>query len=148
MKRMTLGLAVAAILMGASSTASAQVINNICWNVNGFAVKGSLSVAGSASGTTIYDFDGFGTTTNVPLKGTLTIPPSGNIRFSFLIEAASAGQNAVTHDLSLSRSTLNGTGNWRWFDGSNTGASTATFVNCATVDESVGGDSASQGLKE
>jgi hypothetical protein len=24
---------------GASSTASAQVINNICWNVNGFAVK-------------------------------------------------------------------------------------------------------------
>ena len=58
MKRMTLGLAVAAILMGASSTASAQVINNVCWNVNGFAVKGSLSVAGSASGTTIYDFGG------------------------------------------------------------------------------------------
>jgi len=148
MKRMTLGLAVAAILMGASSTASAQVINNVCWNVNSFGVKGSLTVAGSASGTTIYDFDGFGTSSSVPIKGTLTIPPTGNIRFSFLIEAASPGQNAVTHELSLNRSTLNGTGNWRWFDGSNTGASTATFVNCATVDESVGGDSASQGLKE
>jgi hypothetical protein len=147
MKRLTLGLAVAAILMGASSTASAQVINNICWNVNGFAVKGSLTTAGSASGTTIFDFDGFGTTSSVPIKGTLTIPPSGNIRFSFLIEAAS-GQNAVTHELSLSRTTLNGSGNWRWFDGSNTGASTATFVNCATVDEAVGGDSASQGLKD
>jgi hypothetical protein len=147
MKRLTLGVAVAAILMGASSTASAQVINNICWNVNGFAVKGSLTAAGSASGTTIFDFDGFGTNTSVPIKGTLTIPPSGNIRFSFLIEAA-GGQNAVTHDLSLSRTTLNGSGNWRWFDGSNTGASTATFVNCATVEESVGGDSASQGLKE
>ena len=148
MKRMTLGLAAAAMLMGASSTASAQVINNICWNVNGFGVKGSLTSAGSASGTTIYDFDGFGTSTHVPIKGTLTIPPSGSIRFSFLIEAASPGQNAVTHELSLSRSTLNGTGNWRWFDGSNTGASNATFVNCATVEESVGGDSASQGLKE
>jgi hypothetical protein len=148
MKRMTLGLAAAAILMGASSTASAQVINNICWNVNGFAVKGSLTVAGSASGTTILDFDGFGTSSGVPIKGTLTIPPSGNARFSFLIEAASPSQNAVTHELSLSLSTLNGTGNWRWFDGSATGASTATFVNCATVAELVGGDSASQGLKE
>jgi hypothetical protein len=144
---MTLGLAVAAILLGASSTASAQVINNVCWNVNGFGVKGSLTVAGSASGTTIYDFDGFGTSTSVPIKGTLTIPPTGRIRFSFLIEAAS-GQNAVTHELSLSRSTLDGSGNWRWFDGSNTGASNATFVNCATVAESVGGDSASQGLTE
>ena len=148
MKRITLGVAVASILLGASATASAQVISNICWNVNGFGVKGSLTVAGSASGASIYDFEGYGTSTSVPINGTLTVPPAGNVRFSFLIEAASPGQNAVTHDLSLNRSTLNGSGNWRWFDSSATGASNATFVNCATVEESVGGDSASQGLAQ
>ena len=148
MKRLTLGAMVAAALLGASATASAQVISNICWNVNGFAVKGSLTAAGSASGTTIYDFDGYGTGSSVPLKGTLTIPPQGNIRFSFLIQAASPGQNAVVHELSLSRSTLNGSGNWRWFDSTNNGASTATFVSCASVAELVGGDSRAQGLGE
>ena len=148
MKRVTLGFMVAAVLLGASATASAQVINNICWNVNGFAVKGSLTVAGSASGTAIYDFDGYGTSSSVPLKGTLTIPPQGNIRFSFLIQAASPGQNAVVHELSLSRSTLNGTGNWRWFDSTNNGTNTATFVSCASVAELVGGDSRAQGLGE
>lgn len=148
MKHLTLGFAFAAILFGASTTASAQVFSNICWNVNGFGVKGSLTAAGSASGTTIYDFDGYGTSTAVPIKGTLTIPPQGNARFSFLIQAASPSQNAVVHQLSLNRSTFNGSGNFRWFDGSNTGADTATFVSCATVEELVGGDQASQGLGE
>lgn len=148
MKRVILGFAVAVFLLGTSTTASAQVISNICWNVNGFAVKGSLTVAGNASGNLIYDFDGYGTSTGVPLKGTLIIPAAGNIRFSFLIQAASPAQNAVTHQLSLSRATLNGTGNWRWFDGSSEGVSNATRVNCAAVDEIVGGDSASEGIKE
>ena len=148
MKRFMFVFAAAAILLGASTTASAQVISNVCWNVNGFAVKGSLTVAGSASGTTIYDFDGYGTSSGVPLKGTLVIPPQGNMRFSFLIQAASPAQNAVVHQLSLNRATLNGTGNWRWFDSTNEGASNATFVNCAAVAELVGGDSASQGIKD
>ena len=43
------------------------------WEGRGFAVKGSLAVAGSASGTAIYDCDGYGTNSSVPLKGTLLL---------------------------------------------------------------------------
>jgi len=147
MKRLTVLMFAVAMFLGGSASAFAQVVSNICWNVNGFHVKTSFTVAGSAAGSKIFDVDGFGTETNVPIKGTYIVPPAGNASFSFLIEAASPIQHAVVYQLSVDRNG-NGTGSWRWFDGSNEGGATASVIPCVAGEAPTGGDRASQGLQD
>lgn len=153
MKRLTVLMFAVAVFLGGSASAFAQVISNICWNVNnGFNVKTSFTIAGSAAGSKIFDVDGFGTETNAPIKGTCILPPAGNASFSFLIEAASPIQHAVVYQLSVDRNG-NGTGSWRWFDGSNEGGATIAITACVDAEAPTngaptGGARVSQGLQD
>jgi hypothetical protein len=147
MKRlMTVTLTALALSAGASPSLFA--IDNICWRINGFPLQTALSFVGNADGASVYNVQGRGTSTAVPIAGTLVFPAAGNALLSFSIQAASPGQHAVMHQLSLNRATLGGTGNFRWFDSTNSGASTAVFVSCATVPRTTeDADRAAQGLE-
>ena len=151
MRRIALVVFAAALFLGGSREASAQTYSNICWNISGNTYRVSLTVAGSASGQTIFDVSGFGTGTNVPLAGTLIYPPAGDVRFSLAILAASAGQNAVQHQMTLNRVTFNGTGSFRWYDGSASGNTVATLIGCpaaASNAEDQGADRKAAGLPD
>lgn len=147
MKRSVLLAFVVVGLLGISTSASAQVVSNVCWSVNGFPVNTSLTLVGTAGSTFIIDVDGYGTSTQVPISGTLTVPPTGDLRLSFLIQAASPSQSAVAWELRLSRTTFDGSGSFRWFDGSTEGTGTATLVSCLAADSLVSEDPVSEGLK-
>jgi len=145
-KLMTVALSALALSVGASPSLFA--IDNVCWRINGFPLRTALSFVGNADGASVYNVQGRGTSTDVPIAGTLVIPPAGNLSLSFAIQAASPAQHAVMHQLSLNRASLGGPGNFRWFDSTNSGASNAVFVSCATVPRGAAdADRASQGLE-
>ena len=70
MKRTAIIAFAAVLFLGGSRDAFAQTFSNICWNISGQIYRVSLTVAGSASGQTIFDVSGFGTSTNAPLART------------------------------------------------------------------------------
>lgn len=123
-------------------------IENVCWSVNGWPLKTSLMVSGMAGTSLVVQLSGVGTTLNAPISGTILIPPSGNLTLSFAIFAASASQYAVMHQVSLDRTTLNGTGFARWFDSTQSGTDTITFTSCTTLSNGMEStDRVGQGLR-
>ena len=112
---------------------SATSFNNLCWTVNGWPLRIAVALTGFADGDAAFTVSGTGTSTDAPVAGTAVDSGSGDISFSFQILAASESQNAVLHQLSLNRNTFNGTGSFRWFDSTNEGSSTATFVSCSSL---------------
>jgi len=145
-KLMTVALSALALSVGASPRLFA--VDHWCWRINGFPLQTALSYVGNADGAQVYNVQGRGTSSSVPIAGTLVFPPVGNVSLSFAIQAASPTQHAVMHQLSLNRATFGGNGNFRWFDSTNSGASTAVRVSCATVPRAEAeADRASQGLE-
>lgn len=122
--------------------------DNLCWIVGGFPLRVAAIRVGQVGATQIYTVSGFGTNTGVPITGTIVVPPSGDIKFSFEILAASPTQYSVVHEMSLDRNTLNGTTVWRWQDGSYEGTDSVTFVPCSSLSFTTEkANKASQGLK-
>ena len=129
-------------------SAAAIAYDNLCWTVDNWPIKVAVTRVGQVGSTQLYIVSGFGTSTDVPITGTIVYPPSGNIKFSFEILAASPTRHSVVHQMSLDRNTLNGSSAWRWQDGSHEGTSSVTFVPCSSLNFSVErAGKASQGLE-
>lgn len=107
--------------MGSASAAS------FCWTALGNGVNAEITNVGSG----VYSVHGNlnGTT---PISGTVLVS-GGSVRMSFGLVQAS-GANAVVWDMALSAATLDGTGDFRWYDSTNAASlGTVTNVPCPAV---------------
>jgi hypothetical protein len=146
-KLMIIFISLLTLMFGASSNLLAY--DDLCWTINGWPLEVAANDVGYVGSDLLLTVSGSGTSTGAPVAGAIVYPASGDIRFSFET-LATGSQHAVVHQLTLDKNTLNGSGSWRWFDSTNAGGSTATFVPCSSLTsstQSIEADIVSQGLE-
>ena len=115
-----------ALIAGMGFTGSASAIS-VCWTALGNGVNAEATSEGNGIFSIHGNLNG-----NVPISGTAVVS-GGTTRVSFgLVQAT--GANAVVWDMAVDSTTLDGTGDFRWYDSTN-GASlgTVTNVSCPAV---------------
>ena len=115
-----------ALIAGMGFTGSASALS-VCWSSGGNGVNAEATSEGNGVFSIHGNINGV-----VPISGTAVVS-GGTTRVSFgLLQATVA--NAVVWDLAVSSATLDGTGDFRWYDGSNVGSlSPVVNVPCPAV---------------
>lgn len=115
-----------ALIAGMGFTGSASALS-VCWTANGLGINAEATSVGSGVFSIHGNING-----TIPISGTAVVS-SGTTRVSFgLVQAT--GANAVVWDLAVNSTTLDGTGDFRWYDSTNVGSlSPVINVSCPAV---------------